>query len=314
MGVRLAPRSARRTWSIDVTFPNGHVGDVVADVRGRDLRTDGTGTALIIDELVVRIDIDAATRTISAVAVERGPGTLVDLDGIGTRAGFARHLAELFPGDGARRTLCYSALEDLSGALLVSGYAHLHAGLIAGREMAELAANMQADICAGWAADGPVISTMRAHGYNPVPIGPAVLSAGPSDAIGWHEMPPLAPPTVRRRRRIDVFAGGVDRRQRAEEHFRDSYAGGDGETVMHEYVVDAVVDAHSRVVSLQIDPRVLPWSECPSAAASAQNIVGTEISDLPARVRSELTGVSTCTHLNSTLCTLADVRSLARAL
>ena len=100
MGARLAPRSARRTWSIDVTFPSGLAGDVVADIRGRDLRTDGTGTASTIDELVVRIDIDAATRTISAVAVERGPGTLVDLDGISTRAGFARHLAELFPGDG----------------------------------------------------------------------------------------------------------------------------------------------------------------------------------------------------------------------
>jgi hypothetical protein len=37
-----------------------------------------------------------------------------------------------------------------------------------------------------------------------------------------------------------------------------------------------------------------------------------ELADLPSRIRRDLVGVTTCTHLNSTLRTLADARCLAQ--
>jgi hypothetical protein len=79
---------------------------------------------------------------------------------------------------------------------------------------------------------------------------------------------------------------------------------------MHEYLVDAHVDAGGRLAEVVVDPRVLPWQACPGAAASAQRLVGVALADLPARVRAELVGATTCTHLNSTLRSLADVWAL----
>ena len=65
---------------------------------------------------------------------------------------------------------------------------------------------------------------------------------------------------------------------------------------------------------LEVDARVLPWDTCPAAVASAPALDGTPVRDLPARVRAELVGPSTCTHLNSTVRSLADVAALVDAL
>jgi hypothetical protein len=100
-------------------------------------------------------------------------------------------------------------------------------------------------------------------------------------------------------------------RVHVQQHFRDSHAGPDGETVMHEYLVDAAFDGGGHLVAIDVDPRVLPWHECPGALAGAQRLVGVAISDIPARVRSELVRATACTHLNSTLRVLADVPALA---
>jgi hypothetical protein len=84
---------------------------------------------------------------------------------------------------------------------------------------------------------------------------------------------------------------------------------------MHEYVVTAEVDRAAMTIQhLEVDPRVLPWDTCPSAVASAPPLAGTPVRDLPVRVRAELVGPSTCTHLNSTVRSLADVGALVEAL
>jgi hypothetical protein len=312
LAARPAPGSVRRTWSIDVTFPDGLTGDPVVDVRGRDIRSSPDGAPEIVDELDIRIVVDTAADGITAIDAIRSSARLNALVGVSPRRGFGRRVAELFPEECARRSLCFSALEDLPGALLVSGYAHLREGAIPQtKEMAAAAAVIQADICIGWAGDGSVIATLREHGHNPVPIGPAAPRLEPDDAPDWHMLPPLLHPTVRRRRRLDVLARDADGQLRVHEHFRDSYAAIDGETVMHEYLVDAVVGSTGRIVSVEVDPRVLPWGECPGAAAGAQRLVGTELSDVPTRVRTDFTGVSTCTHLNSTLRMLADAGAIA---
>jgi hypothetical protein len=102
--------------------------------------------------------------------------------------------------------------------------------------------------------------------------------------------------------------------------------------VLHEYTVKAIVsddssddisgdgkddgqdegqgddggagDGGSRIVACVATPRVLPWSECPQAAASAGRLVGQRVGDLRALVRDDLVGTSTCTHLNDLLSSL----------
>ena len=116
---------------------------------------------------------------------------------------------------------------------------------------------------------------------------------------------------MRRRRRIDVYeerAGRVG----IDAMFRDTYVRSDGvETIIHEYTLDAVVDTETGViVDARATPRVLPWQECPGAVASAARITGMTLQELHFRVRRELFGTSTCTHLNDLLRSVADVASL----
>ena len=57
-------------------------------------------------------------------------------------------------------------------------------------------------------------------------------------------------------------------------------------------------------------PRVLPWAECPSAAASAERVVGRRVTELRAMVKEEMVGTSTCTHLNDLLSSLSQADQL----
>jgi hypothetical protein len=308
-----APASVRRTTTIDTTFPDGLGGRVVIHVRGRDLHTGVTGETTVLEELAVDLEVDAWAATIVRVDAVASSAPLDALEGLPFR-GLRRRLRELLPEHAARRSLCFSALEDLAGAYLVSGYAGLRAGLIeTSPEVAELAVQTQGDICIGWALDGPVIGTLRATANHAVPFGPTAPSLDGEDPLAWHDAPPLSTLSVRRRRRTDVPAPESNNGLRIEHHFRDSYADVDAEQVMHEYLVGAVFDDARRLVSVDVDARVLPWYECPGATVTAQRLVGVAVDEIDARAVSELTGVTTCTHLNSTLRTLADVRALDRS-
>jgi hypothetical protein len=77
----------------------------------------------------------------------------------------------------------------------------------------------------------------------------------------------------------------------------------------------ATVDvATSTVVEATATPRVLPWFECPEAAASAGRLAGRTLKSLRAGVRAEFLGASTCTHLNDMLRALADVAVIGAGL
>jgi hypothetical protein len=305
------PGSVRRTTTTDMTFPGGIGGTVVADIRGRDLYTDARGDGTVVDELALSMAIEPWTGAIVDVTVTSASIRLDKIVGLALR-GFARQVAELYPDEATQRSLCYSALEDLGGAQLVSGYAGLRARPIEmAPEHVELAIATQGDACVGWALDGAAIANIRVNGQHAVPIGPAAPALELDDPLSWHAFAPLPPGSVRRRRRTDVFAAPSDStRIDAEHHFRDSYAAADGETVMHEYLVEATLDEDRRLVSVDVDARVLPWHECPGAVPSAQRMLGVRLDELAARVRADLKGATTCTHLNSTLRTLADVRTL----
>ena len=115
---------------------------------------------------------------------------------------------------------------------------------------------------------------------------------------------------MRRRRLIDVTWGDP---LVVSAMFRDTYRPADGaESVLHEYTVDAAVDPRTLVVmSCTATPRSLPWRECPEATGSARRLEGHPAEELRRFVRVELTGTTTCTHLNDLLRSLADVDVLA---
>ena len=69
-----------------------------------------------------------------------------------------------------------------------------------------------------------------------------------------------------------------------------------------------------RVVSVAARAQVLPWLECPGAVASAERLAGMELTELRPTIRNEFVGRSTCTHLNDSLRSLADIGALAREL
>jgi hypothetical protein len=310
-----AARSVRRTTTTDTTFPDGIGGRVVLHVRGRDLYTDAACNPAVLDELAIDLELEPWSGTIVGVESMLASAPVETLTGLPFR-GLRRRLAELFPEDAARRTLAFSALEDIAGAYLVSGYAGLRAGHIpSSPDVAELAVQTQADVCIGWALDGPVIDTIRRTGTHAVPFGPTAPVLEGDDPFSWHELPFLPTPSVRRRRRTDVSrSGSRNAALNVDHHFRDSYAADSVEEVMHEYVVGARFGDDATLISIEVDARVLPWNECPGAVGTGQRLVGVALDQIAARVTADFGGVDTCTHLNSTLRTLADAQRLSSSL
>ena len=121
---------------------------------------------------------------------------------------------------------------------------------------------------------------------------------------------------MRRRRRIDLLPPVDDGPLVVDVLFRDCHVDDEGlETIVHEYRVSVRVDPRDfRVLELVATPQVLPWFECPEAAASATRLVGGGFDGLRARVRAEFLGPTTCTHLNDAMRALEDVPALARSM
>lgn len=308
--------TARRTMSIDVPFPDVERGRGRVEARGRDLLTGPDGTSEVRSAATTALEFDLASGAIEGVIPNddgaRAPTAA--LTGASVRKGFAKHLTAVLPGASVDRSLDYAVLEDVSAVVFVAGFALLRAGLIPEDPASGAArARHQADVCAGWATGTPLLEILRTEGRSVVPTGPVAPAIEGVDPDGWHQMAPLEPGTVRRRRCLDV-ARGTGGGFSIVAHMRDSYGDVDAEMVLHEYLVRLGVDGDGIIEQIQVEPRVLPWDACPSAAASAQRVVGVELGALPAVVRGDLVGASTCTHLNATIRTLADASWLIREL
>ncbi|MEO6627784.1 MAG: DUF2889 domain-containing protein, partial [Aquihabitans sp.] len=175
------------------------------------------------------------------------------------------------------------------------------------------------NICAGWQAGGAMLGAIAETGVPLLGWGPPAPDVDPvDDDLAWHEMEPLAPGSMRRRRLIDVGPLVEDSAPRSSHAvqitvlYRDSYWEKDGtETVVHEYALLATADVIGwRITSASALPGPLPAPECPAAAASAARIVGVEVGQLREVVREQFTGTTTCTHLNDVFRSLADVHHL----
>ena len=239
---------------------------------------------------------------IEAVAAEPEVAPVDRLVGQRVGPGFRQSTTDLLAGRLPPNSLLHHLLDDWSGANLVSGYAMQRRADREGQSLRTSAEHLAGsiDICAGWTEDGSIMTTVRRTNVVPTALGPTI-------PLG--DRPPVE--STRRRRRVDLWRDGD--RCRFEEHFRDSYVEGyDAESVLHEYLVHGTVDPDGlTVTSIEAEALVLPWQECPRALASAQRIVGWPVAELRARVRAELVGTSTCTHLNDTLRALADLSVLA---
>jgi hypothetical protein len=153
---------------------------------------------------------------------------------------------------------------------------------------------------------------LRDRGVIPVPLGPPAPDlVPPADPLSWHTIGPLEPNAMRRRRLVEVAAGAP---MPVYAMFRDTHADADGdETVLHEYSITATLDPTSLVLSgCAAHPHVLPWTECPAAAPSAERLDGRAVPELRALVREQFRGTSTCTHLNDLLRSLGDLAVLVR--
>ncbi len=202
-------------------------------------------------------------------------------------------------------TLSSVLLSELPIAALLSGYASLYTGEYPSPIPEAMLASFPVDICAGWAAPGSFMVQIRRDRDMPTPAGPVA-----PDLEGWPDMATLEPGSMRRQRLIE--RNGMD----VWAMFRDTYAQLDGVvSVLHEYTVEATLtpgggDEGERVASCVAVPRVLPWTECPNAAHSAERVVGRRVAELRTMVREEMVGISTCTHLNDLLSSLSQAEKL----
>ena len=212
-------------------------------------------------------------------------------------------------------------VDEIPGAALISGASLMRSGYVAmeGRER-----GVATGVCAGWIENG----SMHVGVSSPHPFmgeGPPAPSAlRDDDPLAWHDEPDLPVTALRRRRRIDVTPPATAGDPIVVDvHFRDSFlepldsANGIDrpseflETVIHEYGIAATIDASTRrVLTITATPHVLPSPECPSAAASAQRLVGMSFDEIRAHVRDQFRGTSTCTHLNDALRSMGDLGAL----
>jgi hypothetical protein len=299
----------RRTTSIEPQLgAPGHEQEIFAS--GRDLLTRTDGTTLVVDQVRLRATVDA-TGTLTSIEADPPEPRLRGLVGGHVSRRLRARLDELLPDQGEAATVLHQLLDDFPMAALISSY-----GAMRDRDddwtMPTESAERMTDLCAGWAAGATMLDALDRTGIFPIPIGPPAPDLTSSDPLAWHDLAPMAPRSVRRRRRLDLIDGDP---LTLDVHFRDSHLGADGlEDVLHEYTLAVTLDARLTVLTSDAAVRVLPWPECPGALGSAARIVGQPVTALRDLVTVDFKGTSTCTHLNDVLRSVVGATALASAL
>ena len=308
------PRSIRRTTSIDMTRDDGHLDPVYLSGRGRDLWTAADGSAVDVAHAGLRATVELVARVVKHVETDPPIEGITRLVGAPAMSGFRAAADAVAPDLRQRRDLLYTLLDDVPVTTLISGYALSASGALA--DTMQSGYLPMADQCACFVTGGLLMTSIQAGDMAVVtgPIAPRLED--PDDPQSWHPMDELPITGMRRRRRLDVYQLGDDAQMAIDTMFRDTYVRPDGQqTIIHEYTLEAAVDADTGVIlRSRAVPRVLPWQECPGAVESATRITGMTLAELHFRVRNELAGTSTCTHLNDLLRSVADAGALIAAL
>jgi hypothetical protein len=296
---------------------DGITGDLTLIGHTRDVFTDTDGAMTPLDTAGLRATVDfLGGRTLTDIAVEPPDPRLVSLVGAVAAGGFRAKADAAAPDLRKRRDSRYLLVDDIPVCTLISG----HAVGASGYRSAGSAAGYVpvADQCAGFITGGTLMNSFVTEGHSVVVTGPpAPELRDPDDPGGWHDLPYLPATAMRRARRIDVRRSpSKSTEYLIDAMFRDSYVRADGlETIIHEYEVRGAVDQDTaRITSMEAIPHVLPWQECPGAVGSAAGTTGMTLSELHSRVRQELQGTSTCTHLNDLYRSLGDCTTMIDAL
>ncbi|MEI2778205.1 MAG: DUF2889 domain-containing protein [Tetrasphaera sp.] len=301
------PGSVRRTTNLDL-LPQPD-GTLVLAGRARDLVTqrDGRTRASATGLLRLRVDHE---RRVAEVGAHPGGDALAALVGRSVSAGFRTAVYRALPQGYDDGSPVHLLLDDVPGAMVISGFARRRAAKAAGVPPPPPAASRRLDVCIGWASDSDAARRLARGGASPPHWNPPAPDLAAADPIGTHSQPDLPVHAMRRARRLDVRPDGPDTLV-ADVNFRDTFADVDGTVrVLHEYSVRLQATA-GRVSAIDVTAHVLPHLECPLGAASAQRIVGRSLSVLRDFVSLDLFGPTTCTHLNDLLRGLSDLPALA---
>ena len=305
--------SVRRTTTMDFTWPDGLTGDTVLDGRGRDLRTNGDGTATVLAEASLAMVTDPR-RIIKEIGSIPNLPTLRSLAGESAMPGYRRRLAAT-PAAAAAGTPLYQLLDDIPGATLVSGAAWQRwYDMDRYLELkADVRHRIMTDVCTGYQHGSSALQpdgTLRWSQDRQ----PAVDIDAVDDDLAWHRHAHPEGVTMRRARRIDVWMAGPV--IHVDAFFQDSStlpAG--GRQSIHEYTLTARADRETGTVrTVTPVPRVLPYHECPLAVSNVAALAGLPLSELRGAVLERLRGPLGCTHLNDMMRALADVPDLAQHL
>jgi hypothetical protein len=301
-----------------MTWPGGLGSQMRLSGRARDLKTEPDGLAVVLAEDSMRVGM-SPTRAIDDIEVEPGRPTIAGLVGATAGRGLRAAIDSAIPDDRRRHTPLALLLDDIAGASVISGFAWSRYGggkrdwPPPGDSAAPRRPTM--GVCSGFRPgssalqpDGTISEEARSAA---VPVGPL---ADPDDPVGWHHLDSLPGVAMRRARRMDVWAEGAT--YQIDAHFRDCCTDERlGLIGVHEYTVEATIDADQLVVTTLVAiPRVLPFAECPAAAANMDRLLGQPLPGLRGRVVEILNGIDCCTHLNDALRALADVSALLPAL
>ncbi len=321
-----APRrpanSLRRTTSIDVSWPDGIDQPRLFIGRVRDYRTgapDQPGTELDHAELRAVLDDDKNIRKISATPE---PALLQEL--VGHRAGghLRMFIRDIMPELVENAVPLYLVLDDLSGSALVSNIAWSmwDPSLMLDRranmndeEFEEMMAG-RANVCWGLAEGNSGLKFRR--DVTEVAAADARELRNPEDPLGWHDFAENEGYGFRRARRIDMWRDASSGLLTVDAAFQDSAKKNDGtRTAIHEYNLRVTADPDTlEVLSLEPEPRILPFPECPGAVANSQRLIGSSVADIRDEVLRQLRGPEGCTHLNDAMRALADVPVLIKSL
>jgi DUF2889 family protein len=296
--------SVRRTSHVDIIRTGG--GGLLLEGAARDLRT-ADGKASVLAEATVSAHLDPQ-HILARLQSNPSASAAQALVGLLVGSGFRAAVDAALPEERATSSPLYLLLDELPIAAVISGYALLYRGAIDFQQID--AGTLKADICSGWRSDGTMMVSLRTRGRMPIPVGPV---ANPleslADPFAWHDIGTLPAGAMRRRRLVEITDG--------EPHdvyamFRDTHVDGSGiETVLHEYSFAGELEPGSLTFrNSRARPRVLPWVECPAAAASATRLDGHAPGNLRALIGREFRGTGTCTHLNDLLRSLADLGAL----
>jgi hypothetical protein len=285
--------------------------DVRVHGEARDLVVDASGTSRVVQESLVTMETSEGL--LATVMLEPDEIDHTALIGVSPRQGFRRHVRNLYGDATSAGSTLALLLDDLPAALVVAGYVHARARRADGRPGPSLSSGYvpQADLCAGWRADGTMMVAIRSNEELPFLPIPPVPNPAPID----QEWPTRAIPApgLRRARRIDVTVE-PDRWQ-VDAWFRDTYSAPDGKCgAVHEYTLDATINPEDHSVrEIRAVPHALPWFECPAAADPISKLVGSSVDAFRTEVPLRLTGVECCTHLNNELRALADLPHMVDA-